>query len=336
MGSFKIVGVHILAWTTYVLILLLGSEKLTITFWSNTASTLLPIVVLFYLNIFFLFPKYLQTRKFISLIALLVVFNFLSICVRLTLVTALQQSGIYNFIDNIFSPVLFWNQFRVNLLFIGISFAYWFAGRSYRAEKNQQKFEREILDAKLNALKNQINPHFLHNTLSFIYTKSLPFSEQLAGAIAKLSDMMRYSLGETDADGKVLLEKEVLHIKNFIDIQQMRFDNRLNISFDINGDLGQYRVIPLLLITFVENAFKHGKLNDADYPLYIRLSTAQRQLCFEVRNRKARWKKEEAHGIGMENVRSRLKLVYPQQHVLNIHDREDEFIVNLKINLHSW
>jgi two-component system, LytTR family, sensor kinase len=250
MGSFKIVGVHILAWTTYVLILLLGSEKLTITFWSNTASTLLPIVVLFYLNIFFLFPKYLQTRKFISLIALLVVFNFLSICVRLTLVTALQQSGIYNFIDNIFSPVLFWNQFRVNLLFIGISFAYWFAGRSYRAEKNQQKFEREILDAKLNALKNQINPHFLHNTLSFIYTKSLPFSEQLAGAIAKLSDMMRYSLGETDADGKVLLEKEVLHIKNFIDIQQMRFDNRLNISFDINGDLGQYRVIPLLLITF--------------------------------------------------------------------------------------
>jgi two-component system LytT family sensor kinase len=335
MRSYKIVGIHIMAWTTYVLILLLGSEKLTIAFWSNTASTLIPIVILFYLNIFFLFPKYLQTRKFISLIALLIVFNFLSICIRLILVTALQQSGISNFIDNIFSPVLFWNQFRVNLLFIGISFAYWFAGRSYRAEKNQQKFEREILDAKLNVLKNQINPHFLYNTLSFIYTKSLPFSEQLARAIAKLSEMMRYSLGETDADGKVSLEKEVLHIKNFIDIQQMRFDDRLNISFTINGDLCQYRVMPLLLITFVENAFKHGKLNDINYPLRISLSTVQRLLSFEVRNKKAKWKKEEAHGIGLENVRSRLELVYPLQHELNIQDREDEFIVTLKINLHS-
>jgi two-component system, LytTR family, sensor kinase len=252
----------------------------------------------------------------------------------LILVTALQQSGINNFIDNIFSPVLFWNQFRVNLLFIGISFAYWFAGKSYRAEKNQQRFEREILAAKLSALKNQINPHFLYNTLSFIYTKSLPFSGQLAGAIAKLSEMMRYSLDETDADGRVSLEQEVLHIKNFIDIQQMRFDDRLNISFTIDGDLHQCRVMPLLLITFVENAFKHGKLNDANYPLYIRLSTVQRLLSFDVRNRKANWKKEEAHGIGLENVRKRLALVYPQQHELNIQDREEEFIVNLKINLH--
>jgi two-component system, LytTR family, sensor kinase len=333
MGKYKFVGVHILAWATYVLILLLGSNKLTNTFWSSTASTLLPIAGLFYLNVFFLFPKYLQTRKFISLVVLLMVFNLISICMRLILSTTFQQSGIDNFIDNFFSPVLFWNQFRVNLLFIGISFAYWFAKRSYRAEKKQQKLEREVLDAKLNALKHQINPHFLHNTLSFIYTKSLPFSEQLAGAIAKLSEMMRYSLGETDVDGKVSLEKEVLHIKNFIDIQQMRFDNRLNISFAITGDLCQCRVMPLLLITFVENAFKHGKLQDADYPLNIRLWTVQRLLCFEVRNRKANWKKEEAHGIGLENVRNRLHLVYPQQHVLNIHDGEDEFIVNLKINL---
>jgi two-component system, LytTR family, sensor kinase len=336
MGRYKTVGVHILAWTTYVLILLLGSEKLTPAFWSNTVSTLIPIVILFYLNVFFLFPQYLQTRKFISLIALLIVFNFISICVRLILVTAFRQSGISDFMDNLFSPVLFWNQFRVNVLFIGISFAYWFAGKSYRAEKNQQRFERELLDARLNVLKNQINPHFLYNTLSFIYTKSLPFSEQLAGGIAKLSDMMRYSLSDTDADGKVSLEKEVLHIKNFIDIQQMRFDDRLNISFTINGDLCQCRVMPLLLITFVENAFKHGKLNDVNYPLSIRISIVQRLLSFEVRNRKANWKKEEAHGIGLENVRSRLELVYPQQHSLHIQDSADEFIVNLKINLQVW
>jgi two-component system LytT family sensor kinase len=253
----------------------------------------------------------------------------------LILATALQHSNLSHFIDNIFSPVLFWNQFRVNLLFIGISFAYWFAKRSYRAEKDQQQLEREILDARLSALRNQINPHFLYNTLSFIYTKSLPYSEQLAGAIAKLSEMMRYSLGETEADGKVLLEKEVLHIKNFIAIQQMRFDHQLKIAFNIRGELCQCRIMPLLLITFVENAFKHGKLNDPHYPLEIRLMANLQQLEFEVRNRKAPWKKEEAHGIGLENVRKRLELLYPQQHVLRIQEEADEFRVHLEINLQS-
>ena len=326
---------HVAAWIIYVLILFLGTDKPDLAFWTNSISTIVPIIIFFYLNIYVLFPKFLQTRKILLLITSLIVFNFCTICLRLLLVMFLQGSGIDNFIHNILSPVVFWNQFRVNLLFIGISFAYWYAVKNYRSEKNQQLLKQEILDARLNGLKNQINPHFLYNTLSFIYTKSLPYSAELAGAIAKLSDMMRYSLSDVEIDGKVPIEKEITHINNFIEIQQLRYDNKLKVDFKTSGDISQYRVMPLLLITFVENAFKHGKLNDADSPLHIRLSVSGRKMDFEIKNKKAKWTKEKAHGIGLENVRNRLALAYPGQHELAIKDTEEDYIVSVKINLES-
>ncbi|MEO6729673.1 MAG: histidine kinase [Ferruginibacter sp.] len=331
----KIVLAHVAAWIIYVLILFLGTDKPGLAFWTNTISTIVPIIIFFYLNIALLFPKFLQTRKTFLLISSLIVFNFCTICLRLLLVMFLQGAGIDNFMQSILSPVLFWNQFRVNLLFIGISFAYWYAVKNYRSEKSQQQLKQEILDARLNGLKNQINPHFLYNTLSFIYTKSLPYSTELAGAIAKLSDMMRYSLSDVGIDGKVPLEKEITHINNFIEIQQLRFDNKLKVAFETVGDISQYRAMPLLLITFVENAFKHGKLNDADAPLSIRLHVSGQKMDFEIKNKKARGKKEKAHGIGLENVRNRLGLAYPGQHELTIRDTEEDYFVSLKIKLES-
>lgn len=330
-SRYKILSFHITAWLLYLLILLLGTDKPGLNFWINTASTIIPIIILFYLNISVLFPKYLQHRKFILLTCLLVVVNFGAIGLRLLLVTLLQNNSLDNFLNNFFSPVIFWNQFRVNLLFIGISFAYWYATKNFKAEKNQQRLEREILDARLSALKNQINPHFLHNTLSLIYTKSLPYSPSLADAIARLSDMMRYSLGEVEEDGKVPLEKEIAHIRNYIEIQQMRFDNTLNVSFEPRGNSCQCRIMPLLLITFVENAFKHGELNNANHPLLINLDVLDNYMLFTIQNRKASWKKEPAHGIGLQNVRNRLRLAYPQLYDLVIDDTTDTFVVKLKL-----
>jgi len=330
--TYKIVGAHLAAWLLYVLILLLGADKTDFRFWTNTISTIIPIITFFYLNIFFLFPKYLQRRKYVPLTVLLILFNFSTISLRLVLVMLFNQKGINSLVEGFVSPVIFWNQFRVNLLFIGISFAYWFAQRNYWTEKNQQILEREISDARLNSLKNQINPHFLYNTLSLIYTKSLACSEELASAIAKLSDMMRYSLEDIEADGKVALQKEVTHINNFIEIQQLRFNNKLSVSFDITGDLYGCRIMPLLLITFVENAFKHGDLNDKLLPLKIRLGVSGQYMTFEINNKKAGWKKEPAHGIGLQNVRNRLELAYPSKHELTIRDAAEHFAVNLKIN----
>ena len=331
--NIKLIGIHIAAWVVYVLILLLGTDKPDYKFWTNTVSTIIPIIILFYLNVFFLFPKFLQRKKYVPLVILLLVFNFSTICLRLLLVMLFQQSGIDNFIHGVSSPVAFWNQFRVNLLFIGISFAWWYAVRNYRSEKNQQLLQREILDARLSSLKNQINPHFLYNTLSLLYTKALSHSEELANAIAKLSDMMRYSLGVTGNDGKVSLNSEIAHMKNFIEIQQMRFQNNLNIHLETQGRIDGCRVMPLLLISFIENAFKHGELNDVDHPLKIQLHVSDHLLDFEIKNKKAGGKKERTPGIGLQNIRNRLELTYPEKHDLHIKDTEDEFIVNLKLNL---
>src|SRR6266498_975747 len=167
LPRYKIFGIHLIAWVTYLLILFLGANKPDLNFWANTICTMIPTAILFYLNICFLFPKYLEQRKFIQVIGLLIVFNLVTICFRFLLPILLQQHSFDNFINSIISPVTFWNQFRVNLLFIGISFAFWYAKKNYRSEKMQQRLEREILNARLSLLKNQINPHFLYNTLSF-------------------------------------------------------------------------------------------------------------------------------------------------------------------------
>jgi len=328
---YRIIAGHIGAWLVYLLILFLGTEKPGFNFWLNTICTMIPTIILFYLSIYFLFPKYLEKRKFITLAGLLVVLNLVTICLRFLLPVPLQQTGIKSFTDSIVSPVRFWNHFRVNLLFIGISFAYWYAKEKNKAEKKQQKMEQEILHARLNLLKSQINPHFLYNTLSFIYTRSLPHSRELANAIVCLSEMMRYSLGETGDDGKASLEKEIMYIKHFIKIQQMRFDNKLKVSFEANGALQRHRVMPLLLITLVENAFKHGKLNDTEYPLVIRLNVSEQGILFTIQNRKTNEAKGDSDGMGLKNIRSRLELAYPGQHEFIIDNRDEEFIVNLKL-----
>lgn len=331
MPKYKTIGFHFAAWILYLLILLLGSDRTDYNFWATSFATLIPVSILFYVNIYWLFPKYLSYRKFIPLIVFIVLFNFCTICLRLLIATGLQQKTFNNFTSNIFSPVLFWNQFRVNLLFIGISFAYWFAKRNYQAERNQQLLEKEISDARLMSLKNQINPHFLYNTLSFLYTKSLNHSEELAGAIARLSEMMRYSLAETDTDGKVSLEKEIHHLQNFIEMQQLRFSNQLKICFEIEGPVSQWRIMPLLLITFVENAFKHGALNDPLHPLAIRLSVTSQEFFFRIQNKKQKSSEQVTGHLGLNNVRNRLQLAHPHKHDFAINDDGEMFSVNLKL-----
>jgi two-component system, LytTR family, sensor kinase len=326
------VAAHIAGWVLYLLILVLGAQSTDQSFWFNTIATIIPLIILFYLNVSLIFPQLLVTRKYFLLVIALALVDLLCVALRLLLADQFFSPPANAFVDRFFSAVPFWNQFRVNLLFIGISFAYWYAQNNYRIKKNQEALEKEVLAARLSSLKHQINPHFLYNTLSFIYTKSLSHSTELAGSIARLSDLMRYSLSEADPDGKACLEKEVSHIRNFIDIQQMRFDNNLHVLFETSGDIRQFRIMPLLLITFVENAFKHGQLNDRNSPVDIRLNVDHKALHFYIRNKKIFGEKDPAHGIGLNNVCSRLQLAYPQQHELNISDTVDEFFVDLKIN----
>jgi two-component system LytT family sensor kinase len=212
------------------------------------------------------------------------------------------------------------------------SFGYYFAQRSIRSEqqlrileRDRLQFHQERLQAEYAFLRSQINPHFLHNTLNYFYAKSLGCSEELSEGILALSEIMRYSLhGGDGMNLEVPLNKEVEHLENVIKINQLRYSNRLNIDWQIKGETKSARIIPLVLITLVENAFKHGDLHNEQYPIALRLTISENgQLEFYTQNRKKNGPRELSHGIGLNNIRKRLEWAYGNNYIFNL--KEDAF-----------
>lgn len=237
-------------------------------------------------------------------------------------------------------PVLVFS-YTISVLFIvglTVMIAYW---NNLRDEKKQrklleeQKLELEVekSQANFNFLKAQINPHFLHNTLNFLYAKSLPYSEELSEGILTLSDIMRYALSEGNAnDGQTLLKDEIEHVRNVIKINQLRFSNNLNVQFEVQGVVSGWTIIPFVLITLVENAFKHGDLKSIEHPIEIKLILQGKHLYFSCRNKKKNGPKELSTGIGLENIKKRLDLAYGAGYSLNITDRDDFYTTELTIH----
>jgi sensor histidine kinase YesM len=207
--------------------------------------------------------------------------------------------------------------------------------KKHRKVLEEQKLQLEIekAHANYNFLKAQVNPHFLHNTLNFLYARSLPYSPELSEGILTLSDIMRYALGENNGkDGKTALRDEIEHMRNIIRIHQLRFDHNLQVRFEVNGIVNGAVIIPFVLITIVENAFKHGNLKNAENPIEIKLTIEHNSLCFFCRNKKKTGPKELSTGIGLDNVKKRLDLAYGNQYSLNIKDEADFYTTLLTIH----
>lgn len=199
-------------------------------------------------------------------------------------------------------------------------------------EEQKMQLEVEKSQANFNFLKAQINPHFLHNTLNFLYAKSLPYSPELSEGILTLSDIMRYALSEGNAkDGKAPLKDEIEHVRNVIKINQLRFSNNLNVQFDVEGVVNGASIIPFVLITLVENAFKHGDIKSNEYPIVIKVKVEGNKLCFYCRNRKKTGPKELSTGIGLDNIKKRLDLAYGKNYLLNIKDEAEVYTAELTI-----
>jgi two-component system, LytTR family, sensor kinase len=188
-------------------------------------------------------------------------------------------------------------------------------------EEQKMQLEVEKSSANLNFLKAQINPHFLHNTLNFLYAKSIPYSAELSEGILTLSDIMRYALSEGNSkDGKAPLRDEIEHVWNVIKINQLRFSNKLNVEFNVHGMVGGVKIIPFVLITIVENAFKHGDLLDQEHPIQIALYIDSTRMRFVCRNKKKSGPKELSTGVGLDNIRKRLDLAYGSDYRFNVSD----------------
>lgn len=194
--------------------------------------------------------------------------------------------------------------------------------------------EEERLHAELAYLKAQINPHFLFNTLNSIYSLTLEKSDRAPAAIVRLSSMMRYVLLDT-GKGKVPLEQEINYLADYINLQQTRFESFLQIDFSVTGRPEGKKIIPLLLIPFVENAFKHGVNPEEPAPIHIRIIIEDRQLQLQVSNRKVAIQppSTDPGGLGIPNTQQRLDIFYPGQHTLLIEDNPATFAISLTLTL---
>jgi two-component system, LytTR family, sensor kinase len=199
-------------------------------------------------------------------------------------------------------------------------------------QQQKMQLEVEMSQANLNFLKAQINPHFLHNTLNFLYAKALPLSSELSEGILTLSNIMRYALNEdTSKDGKAPLKDEIEHVRNVIKIQQLRFDNKLNVQMEVDGILNGAMIVPFVLITLVENAFKHGNLKSAENPIIIHVRVNGDNIFFYCRNRKKAGAKELSTGIGLDNIKKRLDLAYGTNYSFNVKDEGEFYTTELNI-----
>ncbi len=201
------------------------------------------------------------------------------------------------------------------------------------AEERQKIIETEKLNTELSFLKSQINPHFLFNTLNNIYSLAVVKSDHTAGAVMKLSNIMRYVLSDTKQH-LVPLEKEIKFIQDFIDLQSVRLTDKMKIHFSVTGPVEGELIAPLIFIPFVENAFKFGISAKKDSEIIIKITVTEGEIQFYSDNRmlSVETDTERNNGIGLKNTKRRLEILFPQNHHLSIKKVDGHFIVELKIS----
>lgn len=209
-----------------------------------------------------------------------------------------------------------------------VLFKYWI-----KKQQEWMQAEKEKVAAELQLLKAQVHPHFLFNTLNNIYSFSLENSPKTPGMILKLSSLLSYMLYECKGD-EVLLEKEIDVMKAYVDLEKERYGNKLEISWNVEGDIKDKCIAPLLLLPFLENAFKHGTSELLEKPwLSADIAVKQHILKCKIVNSKNVFVPVSQNGIGIVNVKKRLRFLYPDKHELKINDEGDFFVVSLLLEL---
>lgn len=315
----------IVFWTIFTLSMYL------FTFQSQGHTIALKLLFVFFLPITipvhlheFVFNKYFLKKHFllysIFTVLILTVFSF-----------------IFNYIESLVTPNS--NNSMVAsiiiIIFIYMGVKYLIIGTKQQLKMNQLKAQQT--EAELNLLKSQLNPHFLFNALNSIYSLSLKNSQKTSEAVLLLSDLMRYIL-ESSMLKKVPLNEEIDFIDNYIKLEELRSSSNFNLNYTKIGDFSNLHIAPMILITFVENIFKHGiGMNQTDNIFDIRIEVDNKTLIFTCCNniilKKSETEKKNVKN-GIDNVKKRLNLIYPDKHVLEI-ETNTKYIIKLKINLSS-
>jgi two-component system, LytTR family, sensor kinase len=299
-------------------------------------SFLLVMLVAFYLCYLVVYPRFLRAGRAGALVAALggVVALFAGLRYLIEEIIFLAVLGFHNYNLHGSTAYRIGYYFGDNLYYaipvVVVSAAVWAVQMAFHRERENQQLRTEKRAAEVAFLKSQINPHFLYNTLNMLFSMAYPVAKPVANAILKLSELMRYMLHNTP-DGQVDLTQEIEYLQNYLALYRLRFPDSFHVDFRVSGEPAGRRVAPLVLIPFVENAIKHGVVDDPENPVHIRLNIEGEQLQFEVDNQRSDGNKDAATGIGLPNLQRRLALLYPERHALRVGAAGGRFSTSLQL-----
>ncbi|HUR12087.1 MAG TPA: histidine kinase [Flavitalea sp.] len=300
--------------------------------WVITAVKVAVLMVLTYITNYFLIPKLLYTKKYLLFFSTYLVLIFGLGLLKLHIVVQLIYPGINSF-DN-FKTRVYDNIIPLFLL-VSTGAAWRLINDYLRSQRRLTEIAIEKSETELKFLKSQINPHFLFNSLNSIYFLIDKQNTEARNTLLQFSDLLRYQLYECNAD-KIEIEKEVSYLKDYIKLQQLRKDNNYHVNVAIENDVRGFSIVPLLLIPFVENAFKHiSHHSNGKNFVDVQLQRNNGTFTFVVENSKENHQHsiEPPGGIGLKNVKRRLELLYADKHTLDIINNDSTFKVALHLSV---
>ena len=343
-NRFKITG-HILFWLVSITLLLFifsfYEERIQFNQAIKSIVTNFGFATAVYLNIYYLIPRFLKLKNYIFYIFwLIILITITSLLTQLLFLFPLRD--ILSITDHFtsFNSALHSAYFFATLVYVGATsflkfIKEWLAIQDLNLKI--EKIERQKLEAELKSLKGQLNPHFLFNSLNNIYSLALIKSNKVPDLILKLSDLMRHIIYESK-ENYIPIEKEIEFVNNFIALQKIRISDETIIQYNIDGNIPSGKIAPLLFEPFIDNAFKHGLpgIKNKDC-ISINFDFNKKDyIHFNIKNNfeeAIKWDKKHS-GIGIENVKQRLKYLYEESEYELIINRENHrFMVSLKLKL---
>lgn len=298
----------------------------------------LEMLLLFYLNYYFFIDKFYFPKRYLVYAGIMLAF-FVGFLLIDNLIFVLKAPPHHHMEEIAKQKLAGKRASRIFILLLNkklhIFLLVLFVSLLIKIRQRFKVIQQENISNELSFLKAQVNPHFLFNTLNSIYALSLQKSDLAPDAVLKLSDMMRYML--KDSNEKVSLEDDLNYIRDYLALQKLRLSKNVELLATISQTEKAWKIEPLLLIPFIENAFKYGVSTDEETVIFIHIEVSESGLLHMIvkNTKRMNTHTETTTQLGLQNVKKRLHLIYPDSHELYVNDLEKEFGIDLNIQLHD-
>ncbi len=326
----------LLVWILSFLYLLFGAivfNKASLIGITLIIESQIILLIIILLTSMYIFPKNWERKRWGLIAVQIISLNLICVLIRYVM----EEKIFVRFLNfpksQNLNPLFFvYDNFYYSLPSFFIGFITFHIFRTFTIEKRNSELRALVHEAELHLLKSQINPHFLYNVLNYMYAISLRLSARLSNTISKLAGTMRYTITKSEVQTSPLNE-EIEFVQDYIDLQSTQFDHGIYYKFIKAIDDDQILVPTMILVTFIENAFKHGIVDDPKFPLKIKITAIKNTMEFEILNYINQNLKDVTNGIGLANVKRRLALLLPDKHFLHISAENDLYSVRLKLIL---